>query len=93
MALGLYRIWIARCADWQPRHWAEVPPRILPLEAADEGCYSAVEAIAFLEGFNSEMLRDPKGCWAVALPVQVPYPGVGGFHGDCQLPQRSMYSA
>jgi hypothetical protein len=71
----LYRIWIAGYDDWRPTDWRDVPPRAIALEPAEAAPLSAVQARAFLEGFNGQMLLERKRLWAVAVPVTVGYEG------------------
>ena len=70
-----YRLWVSRYDNWAPARWDDVPPQAVALEAAVDGVYSAAQAAAFVEGFNTEMLRDPQHRWAVAVPVRVRYDG------------------
>lgn len=70
-----FRLWIARYEDWAPVRWDDTPPQAIALELAVDGVYSAVQAAAFVEGFNTEMLRDPQRRWAVAVPVTLRYDG------------------
>ena len=71
----LYRVWIARTEDWQPRHWTEIPPAAWALRPAEEGVMSAVQASCYLSGFNGQLLGNPKNVWAIAVPVRVSYQG------------------
>ena len=70
-----YRLWIAGFENWQPQSWSDVPPRARPIEAAVEGCFNAAQAAAFMEGFNTQVLRDAKPYWAVATNVTAQYQG------------------
>lgn len=71
----VYRLWISRYEGWAPNRWDDVPPEAVALEPAVEGVYSAAQAAAFVEGFNTEMLRDVQRRWAVAIPVTIRYDG------------------
>jgi hypothetical protein len=78
--LQLYRIWIAGYDDWQPTDWHDVPPRAIALEPAEASALSAAQARSFLEGFNTQMLRNQvlhqtRRLWAVAVPVVLRYDG------------------
>jgi hypothetical protein len=61
--------------NWQPQSWSDVPPRARPIEAAVDGCFNAAQAAAFMEGFNTQVLRDAKPYWAVATNVTAQYQG------------------
>lgn len=65
-----YRLWIGQIGRWRPQAWQDVPPRFAPLEPADERAYSARHALAFLEGFNGQMLAHCGRHWAVAIAVE-----------------------
>jgi hypothetical protein len=69
-----YRLWIAEFENWQPQAWNDVPPRARPVEAVED-CYDAAQAAAFMEGFNTQILRDAKPYWAVATSVTACYQG------------------
>lgn len=71
----VYRLWISRYESWAPSRWDDVPPEALALEPAIDGVYSSAQAAAFVEGFNTEMLRDAQRRWAIAIPVTVRYDG------------------
>lgn len=66
----VYRIWIVAYRGRRPSSWRGQPRRRRLLQLADAACYSPRQADAFLEGFNSEMLRSPKKRWAVAVEVR-----------------------
>lgn len=66
-----YRLWIGRVGHWRPRCWQDLPPRFVALEPADDSCYSAKHALAFLEGFNRQMLATRGRHWAVALAIEI----------------------
>ncbi len=72
---GLFRVWIGNYHNWQPAHWDDVPNAFEALEPAESGHFSAAEAAAYLEGFNSRMLVESRPVWAVAVPVAVHYEG------------------
>jgi hypothetical protein len=76
-----YRLWIGRIGTWRPRSWNDVPPRFVALAPADEGSYSAKHALAFLEGFNRQMLATRGRHWAVALADGI------RSSGDCAPPR------
>ena len=44
-------------------------------EPAEERCVSIEEAVAFVEGFNTQMMEASRHCWAVAAPVTIHYQG------------------
>lgn len=71
----LFRIWITRFHRWQPRSWQDLPPEATALELAEPDCFTAVEALAYLEGHNSVALGRQDRCWAVAVPVVLTYQG------------------
>jgi hypothetical protein len=77
----LYRVWIARYEDWQPRGWDEVPPRYCAVELAVPECLPREAAACVLEGFNTAMLDEQrpgdkeKQFWAVAVAVELRYDG------------------
>lgn len=66
-----FRVWIMSFEQWQPVHWDDRPPLAQAIEPVDEGLYSAEDAAAYLEGFNSASLRLRDGRWAAAIPVRV----------------------
>ncbi|MCE9545550.1 MAG: hypothetical protein K8T25_08540 [Planctomycetia bacterium] len=70
-----FRVWVVRYADWQPRHWADVPPVAEAIEPAEESPLPADEVGPFLEGFNAAALVEPNRCWAVAVPIEMKYEG------------------
>ena len=71
----VYRLWISRYDGWAPNRWDDIPPEAVALEPAIDGVYSSAQAAAFVEGFNTEMLRDAQRRWAIAIPVTVRYDG------------------
>lgn len=88
----VYRLWISRYEAWAPNRWDDVPPEAVALEPAIDGVYSAAQAAAFVEGFNTEMLRDPQRRWAVAIPDRIHYEGdlvVGQRFSNRQLTDRA----
>jgi hypothetical protein len=66
-----FRVWIVTFANWHPEDWSEMPPVAEAVEPVDEGVFSAAQAAAYLEGFNSASLRLRDGRWAVAAPVRL----------------------
>ena len=71
-----YRVWIARCADWQPQACDDVPPEAIALEPAEPGTFSLRAARRYVRAFNRVVLRRAnRRIWAVALPVAVRYDG------------------
>ena len=65
----IYRIWIVAYSGHRPLNWHEQPRNGRMLELADHNCYSRRQARAFLQGFNSHMLRTQQKRWAVAVEV------------------------
>jgi len=61
--------------QWRPMSWADRPPLATALEPVSDATYSAEDAQLFLEGFNSQMLRDERELWVVAVPVTLRYEG------------------
>ncbi|HEX3658617.1 MAG TPA: hypothetical protein VHV55_22690 [Pirellulales bacterium] len=66
-----FRLWIGNTGGWRPRCWRDVPPRFVAWEPADSRAYSARHALAFLEGFNGQMLAGRGRLWAVAVAIDV----------------------
>ena len=76
--LERFRVWIVRPDKlWRPHGPDDVPPSadlldvvddVLPSQSPD-GCVSARQAAAFIEGLNKSILHEPQRRWAVALPV------------------------
>jgi hypothetical protein len=66
----IFRVWIVAYDDWRPLNWRQRPPAGRMLELADGACYSRRQARAFLQGFNSQMLRARQKRWAVAVPLR-----------------------
>jgi hypothetical protein len=66
----VYLIWIVAYRGHRPLNWRQQPRIGRRLELADPACYSRSQARAFLQGFNSQMLRAPQKRWAVAVAVQ-----------------------
>lgn len=64
-----YRLWIAHTQQWRGQHWNDVPPRARAWELAQEGCFTLPQAVAYLEGFNTQMLHEAKPYWAIATCV------------------------
>ncbi len=60
--------------QWRPMCWADRPPLATALEPVSDAI-SAEDAQLFLEGFNSQMLRDERELWVVAVPVTLRYEG------------------
>jgi len=70
-----YRIWIARCPDWCPRRWHDIPPEGVAMEPAEQRSFPPEEAADFVRGFNLAMLSSAGSYWAVAVPVTVLFDG------------------
>jgi hypothetical protein len=70
-----FQLWIGPIGAWRPHHWSDLPPRFVALQPAEEACYSAEHALAFLEGFNCHMLATGGRHWAVALAAPLPTSG------------------
>lgn len=88
----LFRVWIARYEDWQPRRWDEVPPVARAVELAVPECLPRDAAAHVIEGFNAAMLCDADKRWAVAVAVAVRYEGdltPGEVVTACRLGQRA----
>ncbi|HEY5312030.1 MAG TPA: hypothetical protein VIK18_05900 [Pirellulales bacterium] len=66
----IYRIWIVAYSGHRPPNWHQQPRNGRRLELADQACYSRRQARAFLQGFNSHMLRTSQKRWAVAVEVR-----------------------
>jgi hypothetical protein len=73
---GKYRIWITAPAAWQPLHWHDRPSQARVVALATEGLFTAEQAAAYLEGFNTQLLHEPKRVWGIAVRVDVE------CHGD-----------
>ncbi|MCA9103201.1 MAG: hypothetical protein R3C10_03605 [Pirellulales bacterium] len=66
---GSFRVWVARCDDWNPADWSDVPPTAVALEPAEPHLMTRVEAAVYVEAFNRAMLARSPRIWA--LPVRV----------------------
>ncbi len=64
-----YCVWIVDRGDWQPTDALDVPPRLLAIEPAEERCLSALEAEAYISGFNQQALATHLPYWAVRVPL------------------------
>jgi len=71
----IFRIWIARFADWQPGTWQDLPDEAVVLELAAPGWYDAHQAMAYIEGHNRAAIQRADDRWAVAVPVRLTYQG------------------
>ena len=71
----LFRVWIASYDNWRPASWQEAPPVAVALAPAENDCFTAEEAAAYLEGFNTCVAEESPGLWAIAVPVVVRYDG------------------
>jgi len=90
-ASGSYRIWITRFASWQPRSWRDLPQEAMAIELAEPGCFSAADALAYIEGHNTAALARRERRWAVAVPVVPTYDG--DLHpGETIFPRRVALS-
>jgi hypothetical protein len=72
---NLYRVWIVDCEGWQPAAWHQAPPRARALEPALAECLPRELAAAYVEAFNTQMLAEPRGQWAVPFRVTLRYDG------------------
>ena len=80
---GLFRIWLAECANWEPTDWQDLPPQAKVIEPAITDCLSERDAALFVEGFNATILAResnpalsrPRRLWAIAVPVEIQYRG------------------
>lgn len=70
-----FRVWIADCGSWRPRHPRDQPPEAVALEPAEEGVLSARQAARYVKAFNRTALAQRLPVWAIALPVTVRYEG------------------
>lgn len=70
-----FRLWIAGYREWRPTTWSDRPPLATALEPVSEAIFSAEDAQLFLQGFNSQMLRDQRGLWVVAVPITLRFEG------------------
>ncbi len=70
-----YRIWITTFEGWHPRSWRDLPREAVAVELAESGCFSAADALAYIEGFNSAAIGRRERRWAVAVPVTLAYDG------------------
>jgi len=66
-----YRIWITAPAAWEPLHWHDRPSQARVVAPAAEGLFTAAQAAAFLEGFNTQLLHEPKRLWGIAVRVDI----------------------
>jgi hypothetical protein len=82
-----FRVWIAACGNWQPKHAHDWPPEATAMEPAEEGVLSACQAARYVQAFNRAALGQGLRVWAVALPVVVRY------EGDLRPGQRLASSA
>ena len=73
-----YQLWIGRVGTWRPQRWHDLPPRFVAQQPADDVAYSARHALAFIEGFNHQMLASGGRHWAVALAVEIRSAGEPG---------------
>jgi hypothetical protein len=87
----LFRIWITQFERWQPRSWQDLPREAVALELAEQGCFTAIDALAYVEGHNSAALARRDRRWAVAVPVVLAYEG-DPAPGDKIFPQRMALS-
>jgi hypothetical protein len=71
----LFRIWITHFRRWQPETWRDLPREAVAVELAEPGCYSAADALAYIEGHNSAALGRGECRWAVAVPVTLAFEG------------------
>ncbi len=72
---AVFRLWITSYRQWRPECWSDRPPLATALEPVSDAIYSAEDAQLFLEGFNSQMLRDERELWVVAVPVTLRFEG------------------
>lgn len=75
VAAETYRLWIAKVDDWQPRSWRDLPREAVAIELAEPGCFSATDALAYLEGFNTAAIGRREHRWAVAVRITLAYEG------------------
>ena len=54
---------------------ARSPAKAVAVELAEPGCFNAVDALAYLEGFNTGGIGRGERRWAVAVSVTVAYEG------------------
>jgi hypothetical protein len=68
---GRYRIWITAPTAWEPSHWHDRPSQARVVAPAADGLFTAAQAAAFLEGFNTQLLHEPKRVWGIAVRVDI----------------------
>lgn len=71
----VFRVWIADVSGWRASAGHEIPPRAVALVPAEDDVFSAAEAAAYVEGFNSQAIRKRRRMRAVAVKVGVRYQG------------------
>jgi hypothetical protein len=86
-ASDLYRIWITKFVRWQPHSWRDLPQEAIATELAEPGCFSAADALAYVEGHNTAALGRRDRRWAVAVPIVLAYEG-DPRPGDVIFPQQ-----
>jgi hypothetical protein len=72
---AVYRVWVTHYRDWHPASWLDVPPVAVAIEPVSDATFSAEDAELFLQGFNSQLLQDTRGLWAVAVPITLRFEG------------------
>ncbi len=93
----IFRLWIALCDPWQPKHWRDLPPRAVALELLDPRTFSREEAALLIEGFNGWAQENSQPYWALAVLVTPRYDGdarpgevVVGHAWDSEIPCESV---
>jgi len=86
-----FRIWITRYQRWQPNSWQDLPDEAVAVELAEPGCFTASDALAYIEGHNRAAMARRDHHWAVAVPVVLAYEGEPA-PGDTIFPQQVALS-
>ena len=87
----LFHIWITSFTRWQPRSWRDLPQEAVAIELAEPGCFTAADALAYIEGHNCAALGRRDRRWAVAVAVVLAYEG-DPRPGELIFPRRIALS-
>lgn len=66
-----YQVWMIDPGNWTPHHWRDRPAKMHLVAEASDGLLTAAQANAFLQGFNGQLLRQPKQRWGVKVKVRL----------------------